>query len=164
MLYIDKIKASDLPVSVEVDPYVPIAVRTFSAPIGAVFYRVGNFDTSLVELPIDPISGAVRGIKVVCLDRVGTAIDETALSEVHGLPITAKESIPQKRQDDQRDVAATLIGDRLLIDWSGGQKLDTKAVHGRLSFFIGDGSLLAAAVESLTSEERQSLLPHMPST
>jgi hypothetical protein len=79
MLSICEIKPSDLAVSIEVDPYVPIAVRTFSAPIGAVFYRVGNFETSLVEVPIDPLSGTVRGIKLVSLDRDGTSIDDCTL-------------------------------------------------------------------------------------
>lgn len=163
MLSIIQVKPSDLAVSVEVDPYVPIAVRTFSAPIGAVFYRVGNFETSLIEVPIDPISGTLRGIKVVSIDRNGAKIEEGKLAVLQGLPVADQESIPQKRQDDQREVAVSLDGDRLVIDWSGGQKLDTKAEHGRLSFFIGGGVLLAAAIELLTIGERQSLLTHMPS-
>jgi hypothetical protein len=162
MLKIREIKPSNLVVSVEVDPYVPLAVRTFTAPIGAVFYRVGNFETSLVEVPIDPISGTVRGIKVVSIDRVGTSIDDSKLTILHGLPVTAQESIPQKRQDDQREVSIVLVGDRLVINWSGGQQIDTKAVHGRLSFFIGSGALLAAAIEFLTQAEQQALQAHLP--
>lgn len=57
MLNIREIKPSDLAVSIEVDPYVPVTVRTFSEPLGAVFYRVGNFGTSLVEVPIDRCPG-----------------------------------------------------------------------------------------------------------
>ena len=163
MLNIREITPSDLAVIVEVDPYVPIAARTFSAPIGAVFYRVGNFETSLVEVPIDPLTGTVRGIKLVCIDRVGTAIDDRALPLQQGLPVAAQESIPQWRQDENREVTAVLTEDRLVIDWSNGQQLDTKAVHGRLSFLIGGGALLGAVIESLTKAEHQSLLAHMPS-
>jgi len=163
MLNIREIKPSDLVVSVEVDPYVPIAVRTFSAPIGAVFYRIGNFETSLVEVPIDPLSGTVRGVKVVSLDRVGTFIDDSALPLLRGLPVVAKESIPLKRQDEQREVTVALDDGRLLIDWSEGQQLDTKAVHGRLTFLIGGGALLGAVVESLSQAEQQALQVHMPS-
>ena len=36
MLKIVQIEHSEMPVSVEVDPYIPITVRTFTAPIGAV--------------------------------------------------------------------------------------------------------------------------------
>lgn len=164
MLNIREIKPSDLAVSVEVDPYVPVAVRTFSAPIGAVFYRIGNFETSLVELPIDPLSGTVRGIDVVSIDRVGTALDDIALPLLKGLPVVAQESIPEKRYyDEKREVIVALADDRLVIDWSGGQQLDTKSVHGRLCFLIGGGALLGAVVESLSQVELQSLLAHMPS-
>lgn len=160
---IREIKPSDLLVSVEVDPYVPIAVRTFSAPIGAVFYRVGNFETSLVEMPIDPLSGTVRGVKVVSLDRVGASIDDSALQLLQGLPVVTQESIPQKRIDEQREVTVALADGRLVIDWSEGQQLDTKAVHDRLCFLIGGGALLGAVVESLSQAEQQALLVHMAS-
>jgi hypothetical protein len=163
MMSIREIKPSDLAVSIEVDPYVPIAARTFSAPIGAVFYRVGNFETSLVEMPIDPLSGTVRGIKVVSLDRVGTSIDDSALHLLQGLPVVTQESIPQKRQDEQREVTVALADGRLVIDWSEGQRLDTKAVHGRLTFLIGGGALLGSVIESLSQAEQQALLVHMPS-
>ncbi len=163
MLSIREIKPSNLTVSVEVDPYVPVAVRTFSSPIGAVFYRVGNFETSLVEVPIEPITGIIRGIKVVSIDRLGATIDESKLIVFQGLPVVTQESIPRKRQDDQREVAVALDGDRLVIDWSGEESIDTKAVHGRLSFFIGGNTLLAAALDSLTQAERQSLLAHLRS-
>jgi hypothetical protein len=163
MLNICKIKPSDLAVSVEVDPYVPITVRTFSAPIGAVFYRVGNFETSLVEVPIDPLSGTVRGVKVVSLDRVGTSIDDGVLPLFQGLPVVPQECIPEKRQDEHREVTIAVADGRLVIDWSGGKQLDTKAVHGRLSFLIGSGELLGAVVESLSQAEQQSLLAHLPS-
>jgi hypothetical protein len=163
MMNIREIKPSDLVVSIEVDPYVPIAVRTFSAPIGAVFYRVGNFETSLVEIPIDPLSGTIRGVKVVSLDRVGASIDDSALQQLQGLPVVTQESIPQKRLDEQRKVTVALADGRLVIDWSEGQQLDTKAVHGRLSFLIGGGALLGAVVESLSQAEQHALLVHMPS-
>ena len=163
MLNICEIKPSDLAVSVEVDPYVPIAVRTFSAPIGAVFFRVGNFETSLVEIPIDPLSGTVRGIKVVSFDRVGTSIDDSALPLIKGLPVVTQVGIPQQRQDEQREVTVDMSDGRLVIDWSRGKQLDAKAVHGRLSFLIGSGELLGAVVDLLSQEEQQSLLSHMAS-
>lgn len=162
MLSISEIKQSELATIVEMDPYVPIAVRTFSEPIGAVFYRVGNFKTSLVELPIDPKSGTVRGVKLVIFDRVGTSFDDSTLPLVPGLPVVAQEAIPQQRQDEKRDILVTLSGSRLVIDWSGGQLIDKKAVLGRLGFLIGGGALLGAVVESLSQAEQHSLLAHMP--
>jgi hypothetical protein len=164
MLIIREIKPSDLVVSVEVDPYVPVAVRTFSKPIGAVFYRVGNFETSLVEVPIDPLSGTVRGIKLVSVDRVGVDFDDSTLAVLQGLPVTSEEFIPPKRYvDDKREVTVSLAGDRLVIDWSGGQQLDTKSVLGRLSFLIGGGFLFGAVIDSLSQAEQQSLCVHLPS-
>lgn len=74
-----------------------------------------------------------------------------------------RECIPQKRQDELREVTVALADGRLVIEWSGGKQVDTKAVHGRLSFLIGSGELLGAVVESLSQAEQQSLLSHMPS-
>lgn len=161
MLTIREIKPSDLETSVEVDPYVPIVVRTFATPFGAVFYRVGNFETSLVEVPIDPSSGTVRGIKLISLDRIGIAVDESKLPQILGLPITVRESIPDRRREDHREIKVALLEDRLVVEWTSGEQVDTKSVHGRLAFLMGGGTLLGAVIDSITPEERQLLVPHL---
>jgi hypothetical protein len=163
MLQVSHIREINAPVEVEVDPYVPLAVRTFTAPIGAVFYRVGNFETSLVEMPIDPMTGVVRGIKVVSIDRVGQCINDVALPTSHGLPVVPVECIPAKRHDDRQDVSVSLVGNRFFIDWSNGRQIEMRVSHGRLTFFIGNGQLLGAAIESVSESESQQLRQHLPS-
>jgi hypothetical protein len=162
MLKISKIKPSELPVAVEVDCYVPLAVRTFTSPIGAVFYRVGNFDTSLVEMPIDPTSGIVRGLKLVSIDRLGIPIEDGNLPSLEGLPVVDAQSIPAKRDDDKQEVSVSLIANRLFIDWSNGRTIESKASHERMTFFIGGGVLLGAALEGVTRSEAQQLERHLP--
>ena len=161
MLKITEIRQSQLPVVVEVDPYIPIAVRTFTAPIGAVFYRVGNFDTSLVEVPIDPNTGIVRGIKLVSLDRVGSGVRDEQLPTEHGLPVVAPESVPTKRLDEAREVTVSLVGSRFFVDWSNGQQIESKATLGRMTFFLGGGTLLGAVIENITEAEVQQLEAHL---
>ena len=161
MLTIRKIEPSDLTVSVEVDFYVPIKARTYSEPFGAVFYLVGNFNTSLVEVAVDPSSGTIRGLTLVLADRLGAATAEVALTVVPGLPVASQVSIPDRYARDHREVEVALVGDRLFIDWSEGRQADTKAVHGRISFLIGDSALLGAVIETLTNAELEVLTPHI---
>lgn len=163
MLRITRIEQSELPVSVEVGPYLPLVVRTYTAPIGAVYYRVGNFDTSLVELPIDPNSGLVRGIKLVSLDRVGSGVCDEKLPAEQGLPVVTLESLPTKRFDETREVTVSLIRCRFFVDWSSGQQIDLKAMHGRMTFFLGGGMLLGAAIEQITEDEARQLDAHLQS-
>jgi len=163
MIKISEIRPSKLPVSVEIDPYIPLVVRTFTAPIGAVFFRVGNFDTSLVEVPIDPNSGLLRGIKLVSIDRVGSGIADDHLLAIDGLPVVSSESIPTNRQDDRQEVAVRLMENRFFLDWSNGRSVESKATHGRLTFFIGMGTLLGAAIEKVTENEAQQLRQHLTS-
>ncbi len=161
MLEIVAVHPSDLPVIVTVDPYIPIVARTFSSPIGAVYYRVGNFATSLVEVPIDPVDGTVRGIKLVTLDRTGSVIDEVGLRCHPGLPVVAPECLPASRLDESREVSVSLLGNRCLIDWSNGDKVDSKATHGRMTFFLGGAALLGAAIEQLTESETRQIAIHL---
>jgi hypothetical protein len=163
MLRITEIRQSELTVGVEVDPYIPIAARTFTAPIGAVYYRVGNFDTSLVEMPIDPNSGIVRGIKLVSFDRIGSGVRDEQLPAEQGLPVVAPESVPTKRLDEAREFAVSLIGSRFFVDWSNGQQIDSKATLGRMTFFLGGGTLLGAAIENITETEARQLEVHLQS-
>jgi hypothetical protein len=76
--------------------------------------------------------------------------------------VVTQKYIPQKRQDEQREVTVALADRRLVIDWSEGQQLDIKAEHGRLAFLIGGGALLGAVIESLSQAEQQALLVLMP--
>lgn len=163
MLKIIEIKQSELPVSIEIDSYVPLAVRTFTAPIGAVFYRVGNFDTSLVELPIDPNNGLVRGIKVVSFDRVGSGVSDKHLPTTEGLPVVAPEYVPTKRLDEAMEVTVSLIGNRFFVDWSNGQQAESRTKHGRMTFLLGNGLLLGAVIEEVTEKEAQQLRIHLQS-
>lgn len=161
MLRITEIRPSELTVGVEVDPYIPIAARTFTAPIGAAYYRVGNFDTSLVELPIDIDSGIVRGIKIVSLDRLGSGVRDEQLPTEQGLPVVALESVPWKRLDEAREVTVSLIGSRFFVDWSNGQQIESRATLGRMTFFLGGGALLGAAIENITDTEARQLEVHL---
>jgi hypothetical protein len=115
MLRISRLKSTDLSIFV-VDPYVPIAARTYTVPIGAVFYRVGNFQTSLVEVPIDPMTGLIRGLKVVFIDRVGAVIDASKHTAIQGLPAVARDAIPNRLHDDPREVAVALDHDQFIVD------------------------------------------------
>jgi hypothetical protein len=163
MLNIQEAISLDVPTIVEIDPYIPIAVRTYETPIGAVFYRVGNFDTSLVEIPIDQFTGTLRGIKVVSIDRVGIGINDVDLPVSDGLPTVPTDEIPQRRIDDRQEVAVSLVGTRFFIDFGSGRVPTMAFRHRRLTYLVAEGLLIGAVVDSLTDIERNQLITHLSS-
>ena len=158
VLKIQSIQTVDFQVTVQVDPYVPLEVRTYSKPLGAVFYRVGNFKTSLVELPIDPTSNMIRGFDLVRIDRVKPFIDDQCWPTKVGLPVVNLETVPRHGLlDEVRDISVSLVENRFVIDWSNGCEIEFKTSYGRLTFFIGRDMLLGAAVENLKAFEAEQL-------
>ena len=47
----------------------------------------------------------------------------------------------------------SLIGSRFFVDWSNGQQIESKATLGRMTFFLGGGTLVGAAIENITETE-----------
>ena len=117
----------------------------------------------MVELPIDPNSRLVRGIKLVSLDRVGSGVHDERLPTEPGLPVVAPESVPAKRLDEIMEVTVSLLGRRFFVDWSNGQQIESKATHGRMTFLLGGGALLGAVIEQLTEDETFQIEAHIQS-
>jgi hypothetical protein len=159
---VESIQTVDFQVTVEVDPYVPLAIRTYAKPLGAVFYRVGNFKTSLIELPIDPQSRLVRGLKVLsfdCVKPIGG--DYEHLPQVVGLPVICSETMPTERIDEVKNISVSLGHRRFFIDWSERCEIELRATLDRLTFFIGNNRLLGAMVGGLSELEAEQIKEHI---
>lgn len=161
-LEIDSATQVDARLDIEVDPYLPIAVRTYTAPLGAVFYRVGNFETSLIEIGIDPSTRVVRGVKAVSLDRVGKVFEWNNLPRRQGLPVVAEAALPADRVDDLREICANLSGSVLVLDWSQGEPPQYLVEHAELAFAVGDRGLIGAVISGLSEEQQALLKEHLP--
>src|SRR5436305_719815 len=115
----------EAPCIVEVDPYVALSFKTYPEVLpGARYFRIGNFDTSLLEIGIDPSLFAIRSVCLVSFDKV-LARDQTCeqlgVQEVLGLPMVSLASLPGNRIDEQCDFGVCLCDDSFVIDWSQGE-------------------------------------------
>lgn len=161
MLQIDQVLPSELPIVIKTDRHIPIAVKTFDNPIGAVFYRTGNFRTSLIEIPIDPLSGLLRGIKIVSIDRVGSNVSHHISPVEQGLPRVVKECIPDRILDEKQEVSVSLLDGCLFVDWSNGRQIQSKSIHKKLAFLMGGGGVLGALIDGLAEEELSHIEWHL---
>jgi hypothetical protein len=156
-LKIDSVAELDVDVEIEVDPYLPIVARTSTAPLGAVFFRVGNFETSLVEIDIEPSTRIIRGISAVSLDCVGKVFALNNLPRKKGLPVVAEDALPANRVDELRKVRASMLEGVLVLDWSDGETPQYVTEHTGLGFVVGAGVLIGAVFSELSAEQRSLL-------
>ena len=65
-----------VPCLVEVDPYLPLSFKTYPgvAP-RALYYRIGNFHTSLLEIGIEPSSMVIRKVSLISFDKTINAVN-----------------------------------------------------------------------------------------
>lgn len=161
MLQIVRSTMLNVPLDVEVDEYIPLAVRTYSEPIGAAIHCVGNSTTSLVEIAIDQFHGTIRGFKVVSIDRLGPRLVADGLPESEGVPIVAKECVPERIREEVREFSVCLHGDDFHVNWSDGQPPDSTIRFDRLTFYLNRNLLIGVSIADLTGIQVSNLLEHL---
>lgn len=149
---------------VEIDEYVPLRVRTYSySPgIGASWLRLGNYKQSLVEMPIDPKTGIIRGFDLVLFDLCGERSEFEAADTQPGLPQIDLRTFGDTRYvDHTRDFFVSMSAGKLFVDWSNGSRIEKRYNYRGLSFYAGNGSLLAASIENLSPQQISVLQGHI---
>lgn len=157
MLEIDCAIPCSLPGTIEVDPYVPLSFRTYADVLaGPKYYRLGNFQTSLLEIVVDPDSSLVRGLCLVSCDHLAPAnkpIELHATRVEWGLPMVRSGFLRENRRDFRRELNVALTKDIFVIDWGCDDVADLSIRHDRISFYIVDSKLCRIAFSHLTKEE-----------
>src|SRR5438552_3106379 len=101
MLVVTGTLETALPCIVEVDPYVPLSFKTYPEVLpGARYFRIGNFETSLLEIGIDPSSLVIRKVCLVSFNKVfkhEQLREQRALEEGVGLPAVSAASLSNHR-------------------------------------------------------------------
>lgn len=99
--------------SLTMDSYVPFKFRSFETQASVPFYwRVGDFKKSLIEVGLNPESGAVGSITVTCYGG-NTRVEATWQSEhpgvevVDGLPVCDIQDWSPKEQYADRFIDET---------------------------------------------------------
>jgi hypothetical protein len=140
-------------VQIECDGYVPLIARSVGCTAFPLqYWRTGDFKKSLIEVGVDPSNGAICKITVTSLAGIGShAFQMADLSATQaGLPcISLEDWAGSSRKDVEQPVEATLIGNRLVLQF-GPQRgqLTTAIRNGRVVFQI-DQSRIISGIEIL---------------
>ncbi len=165
MLTIASATQMDAPCIVDIDPYVPLAFKTYPEVLpGACYFRIGNFRTSLLEIGIDPSSLIIRSICLVSLDKVRECSQLHALcglDETVGLPVVDAGSFSGARIDEYRDFSVFLKDDSFVIDWSDERFLSNVIRFQRVSFCLAGDELRRIIFNGLSSAEVALLTKHL---
>lgn len=161
MLRIVEISDQTFSVTVETDDYVPLSVVTYDKPLGAMFYRLGNFDTSLIEIAVDPESGTLRGFTVVSADRKFEG-RVSAGPTVAGVPLTSLSAFAQGDIVDDPESFSLGLRDRTaIVAMNNFEISDTITACGNLKFYLYLNTLVGLTVENLSERDIVAISDHL---
>jgi len=134
-------------VQIECDGYVPLIARSVGCKAFPLWYwRTGDFKKSLIEVGVDPSSGAICKITVLCLAGIGSHASQMAdLSATQaGLPcISLEDWAGASRKDVEQPVEAALIGNRLVLHFGPPRgQLSTAIRNGRVVFQVDQSGVI----------------------
>ncbi|MGA2083669.1 MAG: hypothetical protein ABSH53_24130 [Holophaga sp.] len=164
MLNILETRKHNCPVIVEIDEYLPLAVKAYARPFDPTYYRLGNFKTSLAEIPINPNDGLVMGIDLICFDKICKPPELVPEVKQSGLPIAAMDKLEKKINDELMDVRVSLFDHTFFLDWRDPSYSQAGAYlteQGRLHYLIQAGKLQGALISALSDREVGRLEEHM---
>jgi len=144
-----------------VDEYIPLRFRTFDKPLGASYLRLGNYQTSLLEIIVDPTSNVLRGATVTSFDAYSpwAKINETVAIK-DGLPVLATEWRNGRLIDLELDFSVALRANELLVWWGNLESLSCISVFGRVRCMLMGDQLLGLWFQCLTDGEVGLLASH----
>ena len=165
MLLISGCIEDTFPCDIVVDPYVPLIFKAYDGVLaGAKYYRIGNFDTSLLEIGLEPDTLLIRRIGLVSIGRVDCSVGvrmSSVTSEQIGLPIVDSASLSSDRTDEQIDFAVSLIDRSLIVDWSQNAEIESVIRHQRVEFCLVGHVLCRLVFRDLCESECKLLSEHI---
>ena len=150
-----------------IDEHVPISFRSYSGLLGAKYLRVGNFQTTLLECLLDPISYTIRGITLISFDKIHVPCEPEITLESFGLPIVdvAKSDlnvlVEARKAEVFCQVSVGIESNFLEIDFSEIKNANRKINCGRVQFFLKDEELSGVRFMNLAIGEISILQKHI---
>ena len=159
-------------VEVECDGYVPLVIRfdgyyalDFWVPI---YWRTGDFERSLVEIGVNPSSGAICEVVLVCLPGIETtalvsaeASDETGLpgASLSQWPVESQWSEAIVRTDVNQRVVGSLVNGELILLFGDVDSASLRHIRcDRVAFLIDPSrNLRGLRVADLSPREIENL-------
>jgi hypothetical protein len=161
MISVDRVSdASTFKCQIEIDDYVPLRFRSYDGTLGVKYFRVGNFDTSLLEFLLEPVSLVIRGFTLTSFDRFHEPMKIQRLPTEDGLPVVALTG-EQKFQGpsdapriDLREEFSVGLGENFVeIDLGGITSASNNIQLGQVTFFTKSGHLVGIRVTELRPEQ-----------
>jgi hypothetical protein len=157
------------PYIVTVDEYVPIIFKTHDNPLpGPPYYRIGDFEYSLLEIEIDPAAGMIRGLTIVSLGKHSqsnliSTIQQVSAPMEEGLPIAHPDITNVELTDVALNFKMCLEGNKFAIDWIQEQTIKKYIRHKDALFVLSGDEFIGIVFENLTKDQIEKLHVHLSS-
>jgi hypothetical protein len=165
MLQVASTLEVDVPYLVEVDPYLPLSFKTYSEALpGTRYFRIGNFNTSLLEIGIEPSSMLIRKVTLVSFDKTVKHEDlevNDILRKTEGLPVVSSASLSGDRTDEPTEFTVCLYDNSFCIDWSRGKPLSNMVRFRAASFYLAEHELCRITFAELDQCQLDLLSEHL---
>ena len=146
-------KLPDTSFTLIVDDYVPLSMRTYDAPIGASYIRLGDFQTELLELIVEPNTKILRGFTLTCFKAVKTVPVRGNPIKGDGLPVFDVEFADRRRIDLVKELSVSCQAGSISIVWEAVDSMDCYEYNERLSFFLDNGGLVGVCAKGFAEGE-----------
>ncbi|MBN2909207.1 hypothetical protein JQC72_06680 [Polycladomyces sp. WAk] len=155
--------------TIEIDPYIPLNIKwdcnTNKIDLGKLYWRTGDFKTSLLEVSLEPHSGTICSITLVAWNILRTKLPkrmERDIPQQYGRPVF---NISDFSSDgyDVYDCAGSFTvyfeGDKIYVLFvEDVRKVTSMLVNGRVRFGLDDQNALCwIGVNNLTKNEIEQL-------
>jgi hypothetical protein len=150
-----------------IDEHVPISFRSYSGLLGAKYLRVGDFQTTLLEFLLDPISYTIRGITLTSLDKIHVPCEPEIILESFGLPIVdvgksdLNVLVEARKAEVSCQFSVGIESNFLEVDFSEIKNANRKINCGRVQFFLKNEELSGVRFVNLTIDEIAILQKHI---
>ncbi len=168
MIIISSVLDSDeIKTAVSFDKHVPFSLTTCDQLLGAKYLRLGDFEDNLLEIMLDPISFVVRGLTLVCFDKIHLPTSLSISSEETGLPIldlkeSGLEGLHEVSRADMRTQFTIGIDPNFVeLDLFGIANADAVARQDRVEFYSRKKALVGMRLTNLTTKEFAAINNHV---
>lgn len=162
MLYITRL-ASVINEKLEIDPYIPLKIQWGQWKLAeepTIYWRTGDFKSSLIEIGIAANSGLIRSFTFVHSKDISFTDLQTEWPKLYieGTPIFDISKWPDSGRLDEQGLARICLYEENISVFFSQSIIVKKICSGRICFGINnDNNLCAIKVHDLTEEEKSQI-------